>query len=337
MQHFLDFGSGSRLQNSIKKYAFLLVLFILSVSFGNAQTTTLYDFNSSDQLSNNFNSTNSDGTIIQSTTGGLNNSGAVKLTTTSANEVFATKEGYSLGPVGSSYTFTAYLKSEGNGGYSGVGFTSSSPTTAKVNKVYKPTDALGISVHGGGFEFHNGTTNYGGSWNQNYSNDITSIKVFTGNGDLINSTTAWYKILFKITRVSSTTFNMRVEVFPSLSTGILISQDAAAIFEVNGVTNSTLQNATLLYSYFNFSGNRARYFDDFVVNLAGGASVIQQGSPVVLTTSASQDNNIVTVNGDVTSENGSTVTERGFVYGTSTAPTLSNSKVVVGSEKILSF
>jgi hypothetical protein len=48
---------------------------------------------------------------------------------------------------------------------------------------------------------------------------------------------------------------MRVEVWPSLSTGVLIRPSAAdAIFEVRGVANTAIQNSPIIYSYFNFSG-----------------------------------------------------------------------------------
>jgi len=55
------------------------------------------------------------------------------------------------------------------------------------------------------------------------------------------------------------------------------------------------------------------------------------GSPVVITSSYTSSSDAVTVNGNVTSENGSTVTERGIVYGTAAAPTLSNNKIASGT------
>jgi hypothetical protein len=50
--------------------------------------------------------------------------------------------------------------------------------------------------------------------------------------------------------------------------------------------------------------------------------------PVVLTNTVTQSNYVVTVAGDVTADNGSVVTERGFVYSTTTAPTISNTKII---------
>lgn len=52
---------------------------------------------------------------------------------------------------------------------------------------------------------------------------------------------------------------------------------------------------------------------------------------VVLTTGITKSLTKVNLNGNVTSDGGNAVTERGFVYGTTTNPTISNTKIVVGS------
>jgi hypothetical protein len=131
-----------------------VLLFILpQILF--AQSSILYNFNSSNQLSSSFNGVGSGlSRVTQETTGGLSNSGSISVPSSgSTDAVYTTKDGYSLGPVGSSYVFESFIKSEGNSGYSGVGFTTTSPTTASTVTVYRPNVVLGISVHGGGFEF----------------------------------------------------------------------------------------------------------------------------------------------------------------------------------------
>lgn len=313
----------------MKKILFNIILLTLMQS-ALGQTATFYDFNTSGQLSNLFNSVVQSGSVSQSTSGGIGNSGGINLVS-SANAIFSTKEGYSLGPAGSSDTFESFIQSVGNAGYSGVGFTASVPVTASDDGYYRPTDAFGISVHGGGFIFHNGATNYNGSW-QGGGDGITTIKA-ASIFDLLNNGSAsdWYKLIFKMTRVTLTTFNLRVEIWNSAADGTMLDTTAAAIFEVNGVTNTTLANAPILHSYFNFAGDRVRNFDNFKVNLTGGGSVIQAGAPVVLTSSGSENNGTITANGEVTSENGGTVTERGFVYATTVDPTIADTKVVSGS------
>jgi hypothetical protein len=155
-----------------------------------------------------------------------------------------------------------------------------------------------------------------------------------GISDLLNSGSPdqWYKVVLKIVRDSSTTFDMRVEVWPSNSSGVLLRpSEADAIFELNNQEAPGLIAAPTISSYVNFSGTRVYNFDNYSVELAGGSSVISPGAPVVLSTSASTVSGVVTFIGDVTSNGGSSVTERGFVYSTNPNPTISDSKVVVGT------
>ncbi len=321
----------------------LVVLIILFYSFPQivfSQNSILYNFNTSNQLTNLFNGVGPGlSSVTQQAAGGLGNSGSIAVPlNSSVDAVYTTKDGYSLGPIGSSYVFESFIKSEGNGGYSGVGFTTTSPTTASSVTVYRPNVVLGISVHGGGFVFHNNGTNYDGNWNQSSSGSITSIRSSTTCTDLINSTSTtcgspdrWYKLVFKVTRANTSVFDMRVEIWPANVDGTLRYSTATAIFEVNGVTNTSIASAAQLFSYFNFSGTRVTRFDNYSVNLAGGSTVVQAGFPVVLTPSLSTNSGVVTVNGNVTSANGGTVTERGIVYGTTSNPTVSNNKIVSGS------
>ena len=314
----------------MKKILFNIILFALIQSaFG--QTATFYDFNTAGQLSTLFNGVGATGSVSQLTTGGIGNSGGINLPG-GTNAIFSTKEGYSLGPAGSSDTFESFIKSEGPNGYSGVGFTASVPVNASSDGYYRPTDAIGISAHGGGFIFHNGVTNYSGNWNgTSLSSGITATKV-SSVSDLLGtgSPSDWYKIIFKMTRATLSTFDLRVEIWTSDANGTMLDTTAAAIFEVNGVTNTALADAPILHSYFNFAGDRVRNFDNFAINLTGGGSVIQAGAPVVLTSSGSESNWTIVANGNVSSQNGGTVTERGFVYATTADPTIANNKVVSG-------
>jgi len=329
----------------LRKFAQLRLVVLTILLFGLpqmlfAQSSILYNFNSSNQLTSLFNGVGPGlSSVTQEVAGGLGNSGSIAVPlSSSVDAVYTTKDGYSLGPIGSSYVFESFIKSEGNGGYSGVGFTTTSPTTASSVTVYRPDVVLGISVHGGGFIFHNNGTNYSGSWGQSSSGSITAVRSSTTCTDLINSTSTtcgspdrWYKLVFKVTRTNTSVFDMRVEIWPANVDGTLRYTTATAIFEVNGITNTSIASAAQLFSFFNFSGTRVTRFDNYSVNLAGGSTVVQAGYPVVLTPSLSTSNGVVTVNGNVTSANGGTVTERGIVYGTSSNPTISNNKIVSGS------
>lgn len=327
----MKFKSLVALTTSIVMSAGLLVSFASPVS---AETAETYDFNTANQLANNFDATlgagYSSSNYSQTLTGGISNTGAINAPAT-LNAVFASKLSYSLGSVGSKYTFSAFLKSEFNSGYSGMGF-SAAPATAGGRSQYRPNDALGISAHGGGFIFHNGADDYASNWQSPSSGSITAVKSATIN-DLLNSGSAdkWYKVIFIVEVLASSKFNIRVEVWPSSNTGTLLRGTADAIFEARNLANSAISSATTLKSYINFSGYRVSYFDNFNVDLAGNAAVVAAGAPVVLTNASSLNGSQITFNGQVTSENGSTVTERGFVYGTSPSPTVLNTKIPVGN------
>ena len=303
------------------------------VTAAHANTSVTYNFNTTGSLSAEFNSYVQSGTISQSANGGIDNTGAINAPA-QANAVFATKSSYSIGPIGSSYTFTAFLQSVGNSGYSGVGFTASAPSASTTGGgPFRTNDALGVSVHGGGFELHNGTAaNISGGWS-NDNGGVTSVKKST-IPDLLNngSPSKWYKIIFKLVRSDTDKFNTRIEVWSANADGTLIRPDEAdAIFEQTGVTNSTLTTAPSIYSYINFSGDRVRYFDNYQVSLGGGATVIAAGTPVVLTDSTTELDGVVSFQGTSNSDGGSSITERGFAYGTSTSPTISDNKVASGS------
>lgn len=320
---------------SLTSIAIASVLFLsLSATAGFASTGSSSDFNTPGDLEAKFNSyiKSDPGTVSQSATGGISDSGSISAPGP-AEAIFTTKMLYSLGPVGSSYTFSSFMKSVGGGGYGGMGFTALEPSSvnATTGSPFRPLDALGISVHGGGFIFHNGTEEYSGSWGQSSDDNITAVTSYP-SGDLLGggSPDEWYKAVLNITRDSETTFDMRIEIYISTADGVIF-EPAAAIFELNNQSSPELLAVPAIAAYINFSGDRIYNFDNFVTNLSGGATTIEAGAPAVLTSGASESGNVVTVEGDVTDEGSSTVTERGFVYGTSADPTLSDSSVAVGA------
>lgn len=322
-----------------------------------AQTSTLYDFNTEGQLENLFHGVGSGaGSVSQVDSGGLGDTGSIGVPLSSVEAGFTSKQGYSLGPVGSTYTFSTFLKVEGNSGYSGVGFASASPTTAGSVVAFRPDDALGVSVHGGGFVFHNGGTSVSGNWNGS-GNPASIEQIQAGCLALLNECSGpelgyapllrnpWFRIVLIVERVSATEFDMTVEVWPIDVAGELPTLDAAdvlpsrftergAAFAMRGISNSAVLAAPQLFSYFSFSGVRVTRFDDYAVSLSGGATVVEPGAPVVLTESVEVVGNpTVALAGRVSAEGGPgvTVIERGFVYSTSPGPTLADTKVVMGS------
>jgi hypothetical protein len=313
-----------------------------STQQASANTSVSYDFNDPNQLVNSFDSFVQTGTVTPSNSGGIGNSGSVSVTPP-ANAVFASKAGYSLGPLGSTYSFSTFVQAAGSPGYGGMGFTSAKPVDGNASgNPYRPNDALGASVHGSGFVFHNGPLNITGSWSADNAG-IQTIKK-ASNFALLNpaapfnppgsSPDSWFKIVLTITRVTADTFDMRLEVWPSNANGTLLDvnnpKEPDAIFSLLGAQNTALATAPTLKSYISFSGTRFSYLDNFEVTLAGGSSVIQENAPVVLTTGADAAADGTTeVEGEVTSEGGSTVSARGFVLSDSPEPTTSDTTIDV--------
>ena len=277
-----------RTRASVTAAAALVVTLLVGATAAAAAVSQYFDFNSPGQLAGSFDSyiSSSSGPVAQSLTGGLADSGAISaLDEVGSQAVFTTKDTYSLGPVGSTYAFSAYMKSEGNSGYSGLGFSSLLPSATNstgVGGIFRPTDALGISVHGGGFAFHNGAQDFWGNWGSEYPSYDPAITMVKGSatGDLLNSgspTDKWYLVKLIITRASATTFDMHVEVWPSDASGSLLRDTADAVFELNDAENAALANAASIRSYLNFSGYRMTYVDEYRVDLAGGATIIPEG------------------------------------------------------------
>lgn len=305
-----------------------------------AQTSTLFDFDTAGDLAANFNSFGTGvADVSQSLTGGIGDSGALTVPADeSVDAIYSSKEGYSIGPVGSTYIFSTFIKSEGNSGYSGVGFTTASPATGTAGFVHRPDDALGVSVHGGGFVFHNGSEDISGNWSGFSDASITEVTATVACGDLINnngtecgSPDKWYRVVFRIVRSAESAFDLRVEVWPVDDDGTLRYPSAAtAVFELNGIDNPTIRTAPQIFAYFNFSGERVTAFDDYRIDLSGGATVVAPGAPVVLTDTVTGGSGL-SVTGTVSSQGASAVTERGFVYAVGATPTVADAKVASGS------
>lgn len=303
-----------------------------------ASTSLSYDFNTSGDVPNYFNSYVSSGPVAWSSTGGIADSGSIAAPG-SNSAVFTTKSAFSIGPVGSTYVFTADMKSVGGGGYSGMGFTTLAPSASTASGYpYRPNDALGISVHGGGFVFHDGNVNYNGSWSGGSDAAITETKT-SATVDLlgVGSADDWYKVIFTAVLDSESQFDTKVEVWILNSSGVSLESSAAAIFEFNNRPAADLIAAPKINSYFNLSGDRVYNFDNYSLNLAGGTSVIEEGMPVVLTDGASESSGALDMDGTLSAAGDSSVIERGFVYSTETAPTISDDVIVVSGTSTGSF
>jgi len=123
---------------------------------------------------------------------------------------------------------------------------------------------------------------------------------------------------------------------------IIVSGTPTITKGTNGIVrlfSGSNANSTGLTSLVGGSANTRSGFDEtsasFTPALVAGSNYAlfraAATAPVVLTASSTSASSVVTVNGNITADNGSAVTERGFVYSTTTAPTISDTKIVAGS------
>ncbi len=139
----------------------------------------------------------------------------------------------------------------------------------------------------------------------------------------------------------------------SANAGGNISSDGGAAVSARGLVYATTSNPTLSNTALtigsgtgSFSGilagltpNTTYYLRAYATNSAGtgyGNEVIFQSLPVAVSTLVTTDasgitQTTVTSGGTISNDGGATVTERGIVYGTSTNPTTSNTKIISGS------
>jgi hypothetical protein len=139
----------------------------------------------------------------------------------------------------------------------------------------------------------------------------------------------------------------------SVNSGGNISSDGGAAVSARGLVYATTSNPTLSNSVLtigsgtgSFSGsitgltpNTTYYVRAYATNSAGtgyGNEISFQTLPVAVPTLVTTDasgitQTTVTSGGTISNDGGANVTERGIVYGTSTNPTTSNTKVTSGS------
>jgi len=295
----------------------LIVLMLLSYLTSQSQVTKVFDFNTSNQLLAEFSQGGNSKLITQSPKNGIGGSGSLNVLG-ETDEVFTSKQGYSITGKGAHYEFKTYFKSEYNSGYGGFGFTSN--PNAKHHFYASPNEGLGISLHGGGYIFNSGLTSESGKWT---------------NEDVLNSTSPdkWYLAVLTIDLLGNSYFAMNVQIYPSYEDGTLLDPNNPIETKTWKVQNKAMANSKIIYAYFAFGGHRITNFDNYVINLKGGSTTIEAGAPVVIGSSVlNNSTKQIDISGDVTDDRGDDVTEKGIVYSTSDSlPTTSDNKITIGS------
>jgi len=244
---------------------------------------------------------------------GLGNSACINVQA-SSYDIWTTKAGYSVSGAGDVYVLSAYFKNRGNGGYGALGFSTTVNNT--INTHGAPVKGLGMSFHGGGGMFVNNTVETAVGW--------------ANGGMTTGPSSTWYKMIFTVTAKGNNTYDLNFQIWNSDTNGLLSTKLDEKI--LNGVVNADIGSASTLHVYFAAAGDRMEKIDDFSINLSGGATIIDAGKPVVVTSAISSiTGNTASCGGNVTNEQGAAVTAKGVCWSTTTGPTIADSKSTDGT------
>ena len=305
----------------INVFVLITVLLLALPTMTHASTSAVYNFDGTD-LTTFFNNPDNPTNVTEEPDGGISDGGSIEVTSASTNAVFPTKDGYVNGGEGAVYEFRSYVKSVYNSGYSGMGFTTD--PNAAHNNYAAPAQGVGISVHGGGFVYNNDSSIVSGDWD---SANVTASSI----SDLLNSGSPddWYEVNLRIEKLAGADFQLRVSVYSVNAAGARLRPSGPDAVDQQTFTNTTMSNASTIYSYFAFGGSRVSNFDNFSINLQG-STLVSPGEASV-TGSAVLDSTVLdqaNLSAEVLSDGGTGVTERGFVYSTTAMPTVSDTRVV---------
>ena len=244
---------------------------------------------------------------------GLGNSACINVLANSY-DIWTTKAGYSVSGAGDVYVLSAYFKNRGNSGYGALGFSTTVANT--VNTHGAPLKGLGMSFHGGGGMFENNTAETAVSW--------------ANGGMSIGPNSTWYKMILTVTAKGSNTYDLNFQIWNSDTNGVIGTKLDEKV--LNGVVNTDIGGASILHVYFAAAGDRMEKIDNFAISLSGGATIIDAGKPVVVTSAISAiTGNSASSGGNVTDEQGAAVTAKGVCWSTTSGPTITNSKTNDGT------
>lgn len=233
----------------MKRLSFIS-LFILLVATYLSAVTVSYDFNDTNDLSTYFNLP-VEGDVINTSTGGILNTGAVRFPHLPEDpwfwmgetRVITSKDGIYLSEIDEPVTITAHINSFQNGGYAAMGFSSASSNTAAPKCQITNVPAVGMQFYSSGYSFFNNTSEYIGS----YPSDIPL---------------SWYKVIYTLIPRGADLYDVSYELWrTNQSEGFLFLQKSG----VYSFTNPTINDGPV-YPYFGIDGHRVSYVDNFTVS-----------------------------------------------------------------------
>lgn len=290
-----------------KKYFYLFFIFLVISNTQVLAASRVIDFNSTSDLTNYFNS-DGDPKMININYGGLNLSGSIDVNY-GYEDIWTSKKGYNVSGIGNVFKTSGYFRNEINSGYGSIGFTNSSSNSG--DGLGSPNIGIGIVFHGGGGYFVNNGMYTDINWPPDLELDT------------------WYKFEVVVEKKASNKFDLTILVYKSDEAGSLLTFKTTEYLEV---TNVEMANSNILYSYFGTAQSRFGKVDHIFVELSGGATFEEDGKPILITYTISNiSKTSADVGGEVTSEMGSSVTQRGVCYSISPNPTTSGTCTANGT------
>ena len=234
-----------------------------------------YDLNSPSQLTGNFHTPYTGSQVSQSTTGGLNNSGALNFRSGGGNQAWYSNGSYAPLAVGDTLNASLYFKITANNTSSiKLGFASD-PQSA-VDAIAMPTTGSWV---------------YFGAWT-NFNEGNLDHEVYTNNGEVNSDNTGtvkftngnWYEQQISMTKTAAGAFTLSWNVFNSDSAGNLGS---SIISGSKAITAPGLD--TTLYTYIGLENPTSSASHQFVDNITmtSDAAVVPEPALIGILSSAS--------------------------------------------------
>ncbi len=296
-------------------------------------TTIMQGFSSETILDTDFTQSNpATGTFTWNATAGLNGSPGISVSSGS-DQIWTTKQGYTISDSGE-YVSSAFFQSSQNGGYGALGFSIQNQDSNTGFFGAPGGSHIGAFFHGGGGGFlNNGAIDTSGKLTANDS------PIIWNNGG-VKAEGGWYQFVFTVKANGSNQYTLNLKIYNATSSGTVESlitehsmtdsvEDVARIGPA--VTNTAVGGASTLHTFFSTEGIRIASIDNFQIDLAGGALLLEPGSPLVdLNGSGDTLNNTATFTEVVGADDGSAAVS--FTTGASNladldSPNLNNLKV----------
>lgn len=266
------------------KSKLLLAFFMLSSSMVSASTTLQQTFDTAASFTDNFTqSTPATGSFTWNATSGLSGGPGIAVSA-SSDQVWTTKESYSVAADGI-YSTSAYMYSSSSG-YGAIGFSITNQDSNSGQYGAPGGSHFGAFFHGGGGGFlNNGPISVTGTAASSDS------PITWSNGGIVGN--SWYKLIFTAKAVGGNKFDLTLQIYNADSAGTVgslvsehtMTDDSSVTSRVGpAMTNTEVGGATAVRTFFSAQGSRMSKIDNFEIALGGGATYIAAAGPTPVPT-----------------------------------------------------